>query len=84
MEPGPPLKPHEAGRRERQDNRSQLQNLLTFCRLNKGRVHFIVVFNLTRFARDKYGHFALRSHCNRSAFRCDRRRSRSTIRPLVS
>ncbi|MCC7008634.1 MAG: recombinase family protein [Acidobacteria bacterium] len=38
------------------------QNLLTFCRLNKGRVHFVVVFNLTRFARDKYDHFALRSH----------------------
>ena len=43
-------------------DRSQLQNLLTFCRLNKGRVHFVVVFNLTRFARDKYDHFALRSH----------------------
>src|SRR5687767_9203762 len=27
----------------------------------KGRVHFVVVFNLTRFARDKYDHFALRS-----------------------
>jgi DNA invertase Pin-like site-specific DNA recombinase len=25
-------------------------------------VHFVVVFNLTRFARDKYDHFALRSH----------------------
>lgn len=23
---------------------------------------FVVVFNLTRFARDKYDHFALRSH----------------------
>jgi DNA invertase Pin-like site-specific DNA recombinase len=30
--------------------------------LNKGRVHFVIVFNLTRFARDKYDHFALRSH----------------------
>ena len=30
--------------------------------MNKGRVHFLVVFNLTRFARDKYDHFALRSH----------------------
>ena len=25
-------------------------------------MHFLVVFNLTRFARDKYDHFALRSH----------------------
>ena len=27
----------------------------------QGRVHFVVVFNLTRFARDKYDHFGLRS-----------------------
>ena len=33
----------------------------TYCRSNKGKVHFLVVFNLTRFARDKYDHFALRS-----------------------
>lgn len=51
------------GRRECQVNGSQpASNLLTYCRLNKGRVHFVVVFNLTRFARDKYDHFALRSH----------------------
>jgi DNA invertase Pin-like site-specific DNA recombinase len=30
--------------------------------LNKGGVHFVVVFNFTRFARDKYDHFALRLH----------------------
>jgi DNA invertase Pin-like site-specific DNA recombinase len=36
--------------------------VLTFCRLNKGGVHFVVVSNLPRFARDKYDHFALRSH----------------------
>ena len=24
-------------------------------------MHFVIVFNLTRFARDKYDHFALRS-----------------------
>jgi hypothetical protein len=35
--------------------------------LNKGRVHFVVVFNLTRFARHKYDHFALRSHLSRLA-----------------
>jgi site-specific DNA recombinase len=29
---------------------------------NKGTVQFVVVFNLTRFARDKYDHFALRAH----------------------
>jgi DNA invertase Pin-like site-specific DNA recombinase len=52
----------EEGESAKTADRSQLQNLLTFCRLNKGRVHFVVVFNLTRFVRDKYDHFALRSH----------------------
>ena len=52
---------HEEGESAKTTDRSQLQKLLTFCRLNKGRVHFVVVFNLTRFARDKYDHFALRS-----------------------
>jgi site-specific DNA recombinase len=27
-----------------------------------GKVQFVVVFNLTRFAREKYDHFALRAH----------------------
>ena len=53
---------HEEGESAKSTDRSQLQNLLTYSRLNKGRVHFVVVFNLTRFARDKYDHFALRSH----------------------
>ena len=53
---------HEEGESAKSTDRSQLQNLLTYCRLNEGRVHFVVVFNLTRFARDKYDHFALRSH----------------------
>ena len=53
---------HEEGESAKSTDRSQLQKLLTYCRLNRGRVHFVVVFNLTRFARDKYDHFALRSH----------------------
>ena len=56
-------RPLQRRRREREDaDRSELQHLLTYCRTNKGKVHFVVVFNLTRFARDKYDHFALRSH----------------------
>ena len=43
---------HEEGESAKTTDRSQLQKLLTFCRLNKGRVHFVVVFNLTRFARN--------------------------------
>jgi hypothetical protein len=41
---------------------AELSDLLTFCGLNKGRVHFVVVLNLTRRARDRYDHFVLRSH----------------------
>jgi hypothetical protein len=35
---------------------------LTYCRKNKGQVHFVVVHNLTRFAREKFDHFSLRAH----------------------
>jgi hypothetical protein len=35
---------------------------LKYCRTHKGTVHFVVVYNLTRFAREKYDHFALRAH----------------------
>ena len=44
---------HEEGESAKSTDRSQLQNLLTYCRVNKGRVHFVVVFNLTRFAPRK-------------------------------
>jgi DNA invertase Pin-like site-specific DNA recombinase len=51
----------EEGESAKTADRTELQKLLTFCRTNKGKVSFVVVFNLTRFARDKYDHFALRS-----------------------
>ena len=52
----------EEGESAKTADRTELQRLLAYCRTNKGRVHFVVVFNLTRFARDKYDHFALHSH----------------------
>ena len=51
----------EEGESARTTDRTELQNLLKFCRTNKGKVHFVVVYNLTRFAREKYDHFALRA-----------------------
>jgi site-specific DNA recombinase len=53
---------HEEGESAKTTDRSQLQNLLKYCRTHKGKVHFVVVYNLTRFAREKYDHFALRAH----------------------
>jgi site-specific DNA recombinase len=52
----------EEGESAKTADRTELQRLLTYCRTHKCNVHFVVVFNLTRFARDKYDHFALRSH----------------------
>src|ERR671912_511672 len=52
----------EEGESAKTVDRTELQKLLQFCRTNKGRVQFVIVFNLTRFAREKYDHFALRAH----------------------
>jgi site-specific DNA recombinase len=41
----------EEGESAKTADRPQLQGLLKYCRTHKGKVHFVVVFNLTRFAR---------------------------------
>jgi site-specific DNA recombinase len=51
----------EEGESAKTTDRTELQNLLKYCRTRKGKVHFVVVYNLTRFAREKYDHFALRA-----------------------
>ena len=53
---------HEEGESAKTTERTQLQALLKYCRTRKGNVHVVVVYNLTRFAREKYDHFALRAH----------------------
>ncbi len=52
----------EQGESAKTTDRSELQNLPKYCRTHKGKVHFVIVYNLTRFAREKYDHFALRAH----------------------
>jgi DNA invertase Pin-like site-specific DNA recombinase len=52
----------EQGESAKTTDRTELQNLLKYCRAQKGKAHFVVVYNLTRFAREKYDHFALRAH----------------------
>ena len=51
----------EEGESAKTTDRTELQKLLKFCRTHKGKVHFVIVYNLTRFAREKYDHFALRA-----------------------
>ena len=51
----------EQGESAKTTDRTELQSLLNYCRTHKGKVHFVVVYNITRFAREKYDHFALRA-----------------------
>src|SRR6266849_1270896 len=51
----------EQGESAKTTDRTELQKLLNYCRTHKGKVHFVVVYNITRFAREKYDHFALRA-----------------------
>ena len=42
----------EEGESAKSADRTELQNLLKYCRTHKGKVQFVIVFNLTRFARE--------------------------------
>lgn len=53
---------HEQGESAKTTDRSQFQVLLKHCRTHKGKVHFVIVYNVTRFACEKYDLFALRAH----------------------
>ena len=52
----------EKGESAKTADRSQLQALLSYCRENKNHVHALVVYNVTRFARERYDHVVLRAH----------------------
>lgn len=51
----------EEGESAKTADRPEFQRMLTYCRQNKGRIHFVVVYSLSRFARDKYDHFVVRT-----------------------
>ena len=36
--------------------------MLTYCRTHRGRIHFLVVYMLDRFARNQYDHHALKAY----------------------
>src|SRR5437867_3454422 len=46
----------EEGESAKTADRTQLKLLLEFCRKNKGRVHFVVVYNVSRYSRDATQH----------------------------
>jgi site-specific DNA recombinase len=46
----------EEGQSAKTTNRPAFKEMLTFCRENKGRIHAVVVYNLSRFSRNTYDH----------------------------
>ena len=55
----------EQGESAKTANRTELKNLLAYCREHKGRIHCVVVYAVSRFARDKYDHSLLRLQLQR-------------------
>src|SRR4051794_27412983 len=51
----------DAGESAKTTDRTEFQRLLSFCRTNKGRVQFVVVYNVTRFARNTHDHVVVRA-----------------------
>jgi site-specific DNA recombinase len=51
----------EEGESAKTADRTELKNSLTYCRQNRGRLHAVVVYALSRFAREKYDHHVLRA-----------------------
>ena len=51
----------EQGESAKTADRTKLKEMLSYCRQNRGRIHAVVVYALSRFAREKYDHHVLRA-----------------------
>jgi len=51
----------EQGESAKTVNRPQFKELINYCRENKHRVQFLVVYNLSRFSRNTHDHLAVRA-----------------------
>ena len=51
----------EEGESAKTAERTQFQQLISYCRENKSRIQFVIVYAVNRFARNKYDHFAIRT-----------------------
>jgi site-specific DNA recombinase len=74
----------EEGESAKTADRPQLQGLLKYCRTHKGKVHFVVVFNLTRFAREKWGTQSLGHPSGKPGSICLDMESKEFYRPRQS
>ena len=52
----------EEGESAKTTNRTQFQKMLAYCRENKGRVQWVVVYAVSRFARSVHDHAQTRAH----------------------
>ena len=52
----------EEGESAKTADRPELQRMLEYCRKNRGRIDALVVYNVTRFSRDRLDHAILRAH----------------------
>jgi site-specific DNA recombinase len=51
----------DAGESAKTTDRPDFQKMLTFCRVNKGRIQFVVFYNLTRFCRNAEDHVIVKA-----------------------
>lgn len=51
----------EEGESAKTINRPLFQKMIAYCKENKGRINFVVVYNLQRFARNAHDHLAVRA-----------------------
>jgi len=51
----------EAGESAKTTDRPKFRRMLEYCRTHKRTVHFVVVYNLTRFSRNAYEHAVVRA-----------------------
>ena len=52
----------DAGASAKTTDRPNFQEMLTYCRARKGRVQFVVVYNVSRFARNAHDHAVVRAY----------------------
>ena len=51
----------EEGESAKTADRTELKKLLAHCRQNKGRIHAVIVYSVSRFSRERYSHVILRA-----------------------
>ena len=51
----------DEGESAKTTNRPEFLKLLSYCRENAGKIQFLVVYSVNRFARDKHDHFVIRA-----------------------